>query len=175
MQDPTCTHVWVPRLCRGHWDRSCSKALKNGLLILRAIFPVVDPSLSLPEVESELHRSLNDVHTALGALQYKVPKNPLTEIHALVSQFQIRIHDTVVKGTSSDPTRMIQTANKEYYQFVEDIGRMTPRFRPWPRSGSNVDDPFPEYPDKLGPREVAMDKLQSRIVYLDEISTRLGE
>jgi len=126
-------------------------------------------------VESELHRSLKDIHTALDALQYKVPSDPLIEVHALLSQFQIRIHDTVVKGTSSDPTRMIQTANKEYSQFIEDIGRMTPRFRPWPRSGSSTHDPFPEYPDKLGPREVAEDKLQSHIVYLDEISTRLRE
>ncbi len=116
-----------------------------------------------------------DVHTALDALEYKIPKNPLSEIHALINQFHIRIHDTVVKGTSSDPTRMIQTANKQYYQFVEDIGRMTPRFRPWPRSGSTAHDSFPEYPEELGPREVAMDKLQSHIIYLDEISTRLGE
>ena len=126
-------------------------------------------------MESELHSRLKDVHTALAALQYKVPKNPLIEVHTLIGQFQIRIHDTVVKGTSSDSTRMIQTANKEYGRFIEEIGRMTPRFRPWPRSGSGDQDIFPEYPEKLGPREVAMDKLQSHIVYLDEISTRLGE
>ena len=70
---------------------------------------------------------------------------------------------------------MIQTANKAYRQFVEDIGCMTPRFRPWPRSGSNAHDPFPEYPDKPRLREVAEDKLQSEIVYLDEISTLLRE
>lgn len=70
---------------------------------------------------------------------------------------------------------MIQTANKAYRQFVEDIGCMTPRFRPWPRSGSNVQHPFPEYPEKLRLREVEEDKFQSDIVYLDEISTLLAE
>jgi len=140
-----------------------------------SIFLSVDILFSLPEIENELHRSLKDVDTALGALQYKVPKDPLIEIHALLSQFHIRIHNTVVKGTSSDPTRMIQGANKAYRQFVEDIGCMTPRFRPWSRSGSSAHGLFPEYPDKLQLREVAEDKLQSNIVYLDEISTRLEE
>ena len=70
---------------------------------------------------------------------------------------------------------MIQTANKAYRRFVEDIGRMTPRFRPWPRSESSDHDPFPEFPEKLQLREVTEDQLQSHIVYLDEVSTRLGE
>ena len=71
---------------------------------------------------------------------------------------------------------MIQIANRAYRQFVQDIGRMTPRFRPWPRAGSRArDDHFPEYPEKLRLREVDEEKLQSPIVYLDELSTRLGE
>jgi hypothetical protein len=97
----------------------------------------------------------------------------LLEIHALLRQFQVRIY-TVVNGSSNDPTRMIQTANKAYRQFVEDIGCMTPRFRPWPRERMAGDN-FPEYPDKLRLREVDEDKLQSPVVYLDEIDTRLGE
>jgi chromosome condensin MukBEF ATPase and DNA-binding subunit MukB len=134
-----------------------------------------DFSLRLPDVENELHRSLKEVDTALDALQYTEPKDPLIEIHDLLRQFHIRIHDTVVNGTSSDPTRMIQTANKEYCQFVEDIGRMTPRFRPWARSRSSPPDTFSEYPDQLSLQEVEEEKLKSHIVYLDEIVTRLRE
>ena len=70
---------------------------------------------------------------------------------------------------------MVQSANKAYCQFVEDIGRMTPRFRPWRREGSRDQDPFPEYPDKLLLSEVSGDKLQCDIVYLDDIASRLGE
>ena len=43
---------------------------------LHSIFLVIHSPLSLPAVESELHQNLKDVHTALDALQYKVPKNP---------------------------------------------------------------------------------------------------
>jgi hypothetical protein len=141
---------------------------------LPSIILFVDLLLSLPEVENDLHRSLKDVHTALHALQYKVSEDPLLEIHALLRQFQIRIH-TVVNGTSNDPTRMIQTANKAYRQFIEDVGCMTPRFRPWSRSESGSHDHFPEYPEKLQLREVEEEKLQSKVVYLDEIANRLGE
>jgi hypothetical protein len=119
--------------------------------------------------------SLKEVDTALEALQYKGSKDPLLQVHALLREFHLRIHDTVVKGTSYDPTRMIQTANKEFRQFVEDISHMTPRFRPWPRSGSSAQDAFPEYPDKLRLREVAKEIWKSDIVYLDEVATRLGE
>ena len=70
---------------------------------------------------------------------------------------------------------MVQTANKAYLQFVEDIGRMTPRFRPWRREESRDQDPFPEYPDKLLLNEVDGDKLQSDIIYLDDIASRLEE
>lgn len=98
----------------------------------------------------------------------------MLEIHALLRQFQIRLHN-VVNGTSNDPTRMIQTANKAYRQFIEDIGCMTPRFRPWSRSEASDYDSFHEYPDELRLREVSEDKLQSKVIYLDEISTRLGE
>lgn len=125
-------------------------------------------------MENDLHRSLKDVHTALHALQYKPSDDPVLEIHALLRQFQIRLH-TVVNGSSSDQTRMIQTANKAYRQFVEDIGCMTPRFRPWPRSEAGSSDDFSEYPEELRLREVEEDKLQSKVIYLDEISTRLGE
>jgi hypothetical protein len=96
------------------------------------------------------------------------------EIHALLRQFQIRLH-TVVNGTSNDTTRMIQTANKAYRQFVEAIGCVTPRFRPWSSSEANSYEPFHEYPEDLRLREVAEEKLQSKVIYLDEISTRLGE
>lgn len=70
---------------------------------------------------------------------------------------------------------MIQTANKAYRQFVEEIGQMTPRFRPWPQEGSRPQDPFPEYPDKLQLREVEEGKLQADVVYLDGLSSRLQE
>jgi hypothetical protein len=70
---------------------------------------------------------------------------------------------------------VIQTSNEACRQFVEDIGRMTPRFRPWPRGVLSTHDPFPEYPDKLRLWEVDEEQLQSDIVYLDEITTRLGE
>ena len=114
------------------------------------------------------------MHTALHALQYKTSEDPLLEIHDLLRQFHIRIH-RVVNGTSNDATGMIQVANRAYRQFVQDIGRMTPRFRPWARSGSSAHDHFPEYPEKLRLREVDEEKLQSPIVYLDELSMRLGE
>ena len=70
---------------------------------------------------------------------------------------------------------MVQSANKAYRQFVEDIGRRTPRFRPWRREGSKDQGSFPEYPDKLPLSEVNGDKLQSDIVYLDDIASRFGE
>jgi len=70
---------------------------------------------------------------------------------------------------------MIQTANRAYRQFVQDIGRMTPRFRPWSRSESSNDDHFPEYPDKLRLREVEEEKLQAPVVYMNEVAERLEE
>jgi hypothetical protein len=132
---------------------------------------IVDSPLSLPDVESDIHRNLKDVHVALHALQYNGPKDPLLEIHALLRQFDSRIH-AAMNGAIGDP---VQTASKAYRQFGEDIGRMTPRFRPWPREGPGAQDPFPEYPDKLRLRGVKEEKLTSHIVYLDEIVTRLEE
>jgi len=135
---------------------------------------IIDSPLSLPEVQNDLHRSLKDVHAALDAVQYKDPADPLLEVQALLHQFLNRIH-AAVSGTLGDKTQMRQIANNAYRQFVEDIGRMTPRFRPWPREREGAQDSFPEYPNKLRPREVDEEKLQSHIVYLDEIATRLRE
>lgn len=145
--------------------------MRSGSLIPSLCHSIVDSPDSLPEVEQDLHRNLKDVHVALVALKYKEQGDPLYEIHVLLRQFHIRIHDAV-NGTLGDPLRMAQADNKTYHQFVEDIGCMTPRFRPWPQ-GSGAQRPFSEYPDKLRPREVDEDKLQSNIVYLDEIVKRL--